>query len=257
MSKIVIYTTITNDYDNLLEPLVKDDDFEFIYYSDKPRINNPISIWSFRKLIKECESPIRTARYHKTNPHLLFPENDISIWMDSNLQIIDNSFFKDIKRFLNSNQLWGGIKHPFRNCIYDEANCCIVNNRINYHETKRQIDFLKSSGFPHKNGLMETNILVRRHHDPLIIKLDELWWEMINKFTHRDQLSQQYVFWKEDFKPSLIFNDSTNTWNHPGIKRTEHQNYHPKNYIDRKKIAFRFHYRRIINKIILNLFGKL
>ena len=54
--------------------------------------------------------------------------------------------------------------------------------------------------FPHKLGLVESNVMIRKHNKNESIELMEKWWNEINKYSHRDQLSFNYLLWKTGIK---------------------------------------------------------
>ena len=79
---------------------------------------------------------------------------------------------------------------------------------------------------PKNYGLNETNILLRRHNVPQIIKLMDEWWSYIEKYTKRDQLSLSYVLWKNDisiddisFKNARFDNGNFQFLDHSGVAR--------------------------------------
>ena len=62
----------------------------------------------------------------------------------------------------------------------------------------KQIGLLRKENYPENHGLFETNIIFRKHKDAMIIKLMKDWWDMICNFSYRDQLSFNYVLWKNN-----------------------------------------------------------
>ena len=90
------------------------------------------------------------------------------------------------------------------NCVYDEARFLI--DRANHGKenidpiaVQKQVDTYRSDGYPEKNGLAITMVLLRRHNEPDVIKTMQDWWQELNKHTLRDQLSFNYVAWKNQF----------------------------------------------------------
>ena len=62
---------------------------------------------------------------------------------------------------------------------------------------------------PENYGLNETNILIRNHLNPQIIAIMEQWWEFIEKYSKRDQLSFSYVLYKNNITvPSISFKNA-------------------------------------------------
>ena len=56
----------------------------------------------------------------------------------------------------------------------------------------------RDEGFPRQFGLYETNVVLRKHNEPLVGKVDVDWWREIDSGSRRDQLSLTYVLWKDN-----------------------------------------------------------
>ena len=59
---------------------------------------------------------------------------------------------------------------------------------------RRQVDLIRRAGFPAKNGLFESNIMYREHHDDRVIAVMNDWWWWVENYSRRDQLSLPYVY---------------------------------------------------------------
>jgi hypothetical protein len=67
-----------------------------------------------------------------------------------------------------------------------------------------QVNKYKIEGYPVHNGLAACTIILRRHNSPEIVKLGEDWWTEIKNNSKRDQLSFNYVAWKNKVSHSVI-----------------------------------------------------
>ena len=67
--------------------------------------------------------------------------------------------------------------------------------------------FLKSEKYPEHNGLLFASVLIRKHHDENLKKVMEDWWYCVKNYSKRDQLSFNYVAWKNNFVPNTIPGD--------------------------------------------------
>jgi hypothetical protein len=67
------------------------------------------------------------------------------------------------------------------------------------------MEHYRKQGFPENYGLAANRIIIRRKSEELE-KLMESWWEELNTFSRRDQLSLFYVIWKTGFKKYRLFN---------------------------------------------------
>jgi hypothetical protein len=198
--KIVVYTAISENYDELREPKYISKNCDYVCFTDDMKLKS--KIWDIVPIENWYNDPRRNVRRYKILPHLYFSDYEYSIWIDGCVDIVD-----DIKPFIDLNLGDASIacfKHRHRNCIYDEANACIRLKKDNEDIIKRQIWKYKSIGYPQNNGLIESGILVRRHNDPDVIKLMEDWWNEISKSSIRDQISFNFVAWKNKTKYNII-----------------------------------------------------
>lgn len=223
MKKIVVYTAIIGDYDDLKEPNIISKDYDYVCFTDMPlqsktfdikKVERPsilTHVYSFQKfpvinkiinfLIQPKNVATRCARKYKVLSHKYFPNHEYSLWVDGNFLInVDIDFL--IKEYLSDADI-ALFEHPHRNCIYKEAAVCINRKKDKSKVIKRQIEQYKKDGYPENNGLIASPIILRRH-TPEIINFNEAWWEEIEKYSKRDQLSFNYVAYKNNLKYSII-----------------------------------------------------
>lgn len=193
----VVYTCITGGYDSLLEPKYITPDFDYVCFTDNPSLTS--STWDIRPIPKELEnlSKIKQQRYIKINPHKFFPEYEISIWVDGNMTLKG-----DLNEFVNST-LTGDTsiyvpQHPSRNCIYKESKAVLGMKKDSKEIVNPQMERYRTEGFPENYGLLQSNILLRIHNDNNCIRLMEAWFNELRDNSHRDQLSFNYVLWKNN-----------------------------------------------------------
>ena len=67
-----------------------------------------------------------------------------------------------------------------------------------------------SEGYPQNNGLAFTCVVVRKHNDSDTINLMENWWTEIKYGSKRDQLSFDYVAWKNNYDFKYLSGDGRN-----------------------------------------------
>ena len=202
----VCYTCICGDYDNLESPYFIDFNWDYVCFTDNQNLlkYKNLGIWQIRPLVFAQLDQIKNARWHKTHPHVLFPEYKLSIWIDSNINILSRKLVKIAKT--NKNLL---VPYHFtRDCIYDECKAVIDCKKDSPENVEKILNFLKKEHMPTHYGLNETNILIRHHGDAFIQKIMEEWWYFIENYTRRDQLSFSYILWKNgiDIK-DIAFNN--------------------------------------------------
>ena len=156
------------------------------------------SVWELRPIPEELKglTPVKQQRIIKICPHKYLSEYDESIWVDGSIDILSNLNGFISKYCNNPNKSVFIRKHPCRACIYKEAIACISLKKDTAEHINPQIEKYKSEGFPSNYGLVESNIIYRKHNDPYCIKLMDLWANEILNGSHRDQLSFNYALWK-------------------------------------------------------------
>ena len=243
MNKKVIYTCVTGGYDNLSQPQCIFDGFDYICFSDDFK-EKKVGVWEIRPIPFECKDKTRHSRFVKLNPHLVLPEYDYSLWMDSNLCILTDELCHTINSFIERNVLMASVVHPEFDCIYDDAEKCIIGGRDTYWAIRRQVKFLQSQHYPCHNGLYENNLIFRKHNDALIRKISEEWWTLYMQYSKRDQLSLCYVLWKNGFTPDFLLPKGFSTRNSKCIGYTRHS---------KRKFSVRVKnkLKRMFNQVIL------
>lgn len=205
MNKIVCYTCITRRYDSLKDPLVVSPEIDYVVFTDDEVSSK---IWKKHSIPKELNylSDIKKQRIIKICPHRYLPEYDISVWIDGSFQIIG-----DLKKFveeydLRKSPLYTRI-HPSRNCIYDEAEACKALHKDLASTIDAQVGRYREEGYPRKIGMAETGVLLRKHNDFNCKMLDNAWAQELLLNSCRDQLSFNYVAWKQRLVPGLLTNE--------------------------------------------------
>ena len=190
--KNVIYTCITNKYD-LLKENINLQDYDFVCFTDDPTLCS--ETWIIKKIPEKLKdlSPVKQQRYIKTHPHEFFPEYEYSIWVDANVEVLKDP--TDILLSIKDESVLIP-HHPYRNCIYKEGKECIRLKKDTAENVNPQLNRYKEEGFPVNIGLVQSNIIIRKHNEEDCIKLMEAWWEEIERGSHRDQLSFNYALWK-------------------------------------------------------------
>ena len=197
-NKKVLYTCVTNGYDTLKDPKFITMDFDYVCFTDDKTMKS--DIWDIRPLPKECaDIPAnKKQRLVKILPHLTLKDYDLSIWVDGNVEICG-----DLDEFIRENASDKMCSvfipaHPKRDCIYAEERAVLTARKDVASNTNPQIAKYKKEGFPKHYGLVQSNIIVRRHNYNGCRKLMEAWFKEIKEHSHRDQLSFNYVLWKNE-----------------------------------------------------------
>ncbi len=226
MNKTVIYTAIFGDKDNLIEPEFVPENCDFVCFTDQ---DFQSSIWQVKKVEPKFEDPVRNARMYKILPHKFLSEYEYSVWVDGNL-VVKGDINKLINKYLQKNNLaifdhnqhtkrwkklfWVKNTEDCRDCIYDEYEYLLDRyEKLGIYKDdpelmKKQIEKYKKENYPENNGLAVTMIILRKHNEKDITKTMENWWSEIKNHSRRDQLSFNFVAWKNNLSFIYMKGDS-------------------------------------------------
>lgn len=198
----VVYTCITNGYDDLLLFSYIDDNWDYICFTDNENLisNKVYGNWIIRPLEFSKLDGIRNNRWHKLHPDILFPDYEESIYIDSNINIKSNYLFKCVENVIQKENAKISIPiHGNRCCIYQEFDAVTHFKKDKQSVLDEQKSIYKKDGFPIYYGLTENNCIYRKHKDEEVISLMKDWWYWIENYSKRDQLSLFYVLWKHNY----------------------------------------------------------
>lgn len=191
--RIAVYTVLYGKYDNIYEPLIRPDNIDYYIFTDN-NINSD-SAWKQKNISfsEEITSPICKNRFLKMNPHLLFPEYDYSIYVDANIRIVGD--FTAIANRIGNLGIAFHL-HPVNSNVYELIDSNIIGNRDCYNSLEKHRKLLLQENMPPNLGLVEANVIARRHNEKLVISIDEQWWQEFKEYSKRDQISLHHVLWK-------------------------------------------------------------
>ncbi len=222
----VIYTSIVGDYDTLPQPLVVDESFEYVCFSNDIE-GGRAGIWQVRPIPYSNTDRTRLSRYVKLLPHEVLGDYEVSVWIDANIRVLGNEFYRIVNERIESGSLMAQVPHPLRDCVYEEISRCYQDVRIGFSDALRQWRHLEVVGFPRHFGMMENNLILRRHNDPVIRSVSEGWWKEYLAYSVRDQLSLMPVCWKMGFRPDLLLGEGNNARNVPYLELVRHSGVRP------------------------------
>jgi GT2 family glycosyltransferase len=218
---VVVYTAICNNYDVLKIPEFLCPDWDYVCFTDRAQYPGEHP-WQIRHFDYINEDDTRTARYVKTHPHIYFNNYEYSIWIDAHILVKSNFIEEFLNSFIINQQLFAAIPHPFRNCTYQEASICSQQEKDDKDTIEEQVTRYRQEGLPDELGLIETGVLIRKHNDSRVRKLHDLWWEQIEKYSKRDQLSVMFALWKTGLNWIPLMKRGRSTRNHPGFRFFQH-----------------------------------
>ena len=224
--KIAVYTCITGDYDNLKEIDNMEKEIDYYCFTNNKSIKS--NTWNVIYIEDDKLDNHMLSRKIKMLGHPIINENyDISVWMDGSI-VFQKKISDFVKKYLKKNH-FAAFKHHERNCIYDEAIECIRLKKDNKNTIINQMKFLKKEQFPENYGLYEMTVFIKEHNNPTVIETMNLWFDMISKYSKRDQLSFMYCIWKTGLKIDEI---NLNIFDNEWFKYKMHNDNSYKIYLD-------------------------
>ena len=202
-NKGVVYTCLTGGYDSLGLLTYVSSDLDYICFTDSRDLLQLKSYGAWKILPIQFSDGTNQIinRWHKTHPHILFPNYDYSIYIDSNINILNSNVFSEI---FNKRSMLVLPIHFEQQCIYEESKLVLKSKLATKDSINKIITLLKDNDFPKNYGMNENNLIYREHNNPEVIRIMEEWWDLIYNYCNRDQLSFAYILWKHNIKPSDI-----------------------------------------------------
>jgi hypothetical protein len=133
-----------------------------------------------------------SSRLYKTLSHVYDPV-EYSVYVDADIYLPSGFDKKLIEELKESGKLVGVFKHPWRDCVYEEAKEVIHRGKDTPINVDKAVESLKSLGYGKRLGLGTCGIVVRKNCIETAI-LNAEWLKWILSTSRRDQISFPYVF---------------------------------------------------------------
>lgn len=199
MHKKVVYTALFGSYDKLLDPLLVESDVDYLCFTDQRSLSS--SIWHAVQVPAEA-NPTLAARKYKILAHEWLGSYSTSLYVDANIGIkgpVSHLFTK-----LSEREPFWAPSHPLRQCSYDELAACLKSEKITRATLEQVQALLRDQNFPSDQGLTESGILLRCHHNADVVRLMARWYEFVLNYCERDQVSLPYLAWKHGTRVSTL-----------------------------------------------------
>jgi hypothetical protein len=208
-----VYTALTNNYETLNEqPAALKSSLPFICFTDDPSLTS--ETWQIRPLkLLFGEDAMRSQRDYKLRPHRYLPEFDESLYIDNSvvLKVAPEEIFESV-------DLSAGLSipvHSHRESILDEFarvaslqldDPARIAEQLGHYTTENP-ELLQEKPF-------WCAIMLRDHHNQVMVAAMELWLAHILRYARRDQLSARFVFNKTGLVPHRLDIDNAESWFH-------------------------------------------
>lgn len=170
---------------------------DFICFTDDPALRS--DFWQMRMLPRGLLDPTRRAKQIKALPHRFLPDHDQSLYIDNTVRLLMPVHEIFTRYLAPSPSALVCFRHPWRNCVYDEAEAVIELGYDDAARVRAQMDVYRALGYPAAHGLSKSTFMLRRHADPALHALMERWHEQVLRHSLRDQLSLHPAAWSLGF----------------------------------------------------------
>lgn len=196
-AKRAVYTCMFGHSEHFNDFHYKSSGVDFICFTDDPDLTS--SFWDVRVLPQGSLDPARKAKQVKALAHQFLPEYEESLYVDNTvrLKIAPCELFD---RYLSpSPSPMVCFRHPWRDCIYDEAEVVLELGYDAADIVRCQMAIYRSLNYPAHHGLTKCGFILRRHNEPALARVMERWHQEVLHHSKRDQLSLNFVLWSENF----------------------------------------------------------
>ena len=205
MAKLCVYSAIFGNYDALQLPAeswTADDHtrpegpgVRFVCFTDRPMPPSPP--WEIVIQEPMARTPALASRKRKALPHRFLPGESLTLWIDGYMRLIENPLDYVAEWLGDAGQADVALfPHPWRDTIEKEAYTCIQRDLANPMKLLIQLETYRQAGYdPGQPPLYETGFLLRRDSDKVRL-FGEMWWQHLDEFTHRDQISFPFCAYK-------------------------------------------------------------
>ena len=204
MNKKILYTTVFGNYDDVIEPKLQNS-WDWKCFSEE----NSLSLYTDNN---------RNAKRFKVLPHRYFQDYEYSIFIDGNMLVVGN-IDELVEKYLSDSNV-AFFDHSQnqldpRDCIYEESSTILqlgIKNGGNYKDNPeliaKQMTKYQTEGYPEHNGLVVQMEVLRRHNETDVVDSMEDQWVELKYNSKREQLSFNYIAWKNNLKFGYIQGDS-------------------------------------------------
>lgn len=152
----------------------------------------------------------RNGKIPKLLLHRLFPNARFSLWIDGKLKLVRDPY-QVVERFLWRRKVNFAIsRHYKRVDVFEEAEANRAAGKYSNNSINAQVDFYRSEGLVPYNRMksffpsdVPEGCVIVRDHTPVTNLFTCLWFNEVDRFTSRDQLSFAVV--RDQFTERIPF----------------------------------------------------
>lgn len=182
---MIIYTCITNGYDEISDDHYYDPDVQYVCFTDGTiEKKGP---WEFREIPINHSCPRRLSAYPKINPHKLFPIGEKTVWIDG--CYVQTKEWVELSKKLLDKHLRTHMLHEHRFSYYEE----VLEGFVSSFNTKEDVleitNTIKELGYNFKKYSSPVLASIWRVITEDSFEFHDMWWKYSLIGPNRDQVS--------------------------------------------------------------------
>ncbi len=196
---MIIYTCITNGYDEFQEGNYYHPDIRYVCFHDGT-IDTTVGPWEYIKLDVDIDCPRRLSFYPKANPHLYFPEGSNTIWIDG--------CYKHTREFVARSRYcfpFTMLRHASKFSYFDEMLEGFTCAFFSYDDAIELTKKLKETGYNFRTYSSPLGTIVWRTLTPEMKKFNESWYKWSLVGCNRDQISYDVAIKESGIQLPSVF----------------------------------------------------
>ena len=220
MNDVVVFTAVFGRPDVLFDPLVPLDGVDLVCYTDLEFTGE--SAFRMIELHLDDLPPRKRNRRVKIWWEEVWDCFAYSLYMDATVELRVDP--RELIQFLEPESDVAVFHHPDRDCPYQEGRVCTRAGMANPAVVREQLTAYRAAGLPPRSGLWAGTFILRRHTDRMRV-FSEVWWEQVERFSGRDQISFPYVVWmmgtRVSHLPGSLPHNELMTWHRHDARPSE------------------------------------
>lgn len=185
---MIIYTCITNGYDEIPDSHYYDPDVQYVCFTDGTVEHK--GPWEFRQIPIEHECPRRRSAYVKICPHKVFPKGSKVVWLDGCYQMTEK-FVEQSRKYLENP--FTIMRHINRFSYLDEVLEGFMASMNSWNDVITISRKLQENGYNFRKYCSPVLGSIWRQVTDEYEEFGDTWWEWSLIGPNRDQVSFDYA----------------------------------------------------------------
>jgi len=202
--KACVYSVLVGGYEKLTEqPVAKSSDIDFVLFTDDPATTS--ETWQIRHEETVLpQDPGRSSRRAKLLPHVALPDYDVSLYVDNRV-VLSKPPEIILADLLPEGAVFVLNAHDHRATVRDEFDAVVALGKDAPWICAEQLEHYERC-CPEVLGTrpLWSGFMIRRHHDPLLRRTNEIWWTHLLRYSRRDQLSLMTALEETGLQPTIL-----------------------------------------------------